>query len=591
MNLKEICVRPVYPSEESLYQELMQKHHYLGALRKIGETIWYIGTLQEHWVALVSFSAPAWKCGARDQWIGWNARYQFDRLKLLTNNSRFLILPQWHVPNLASRVLSLCQRRLPGDWQKTFGHPLLLLETFVDPRFFQGTVYKAANWIYVGNTKGYQRIRNGYTAKAQSPKMVFVKPLQADAQMLLSRAIVQPDYRTGGSKMMLTAEQTRSLPWIFLGIPDPRRSHGIRHRLPTVLSIAAGATLCGMTGYRAIAGWAKALSQKARQRFGCRFENGRYVVPSEYVIRDVLVRVDPAAVDRALQNWNNTYAEDDDTLAIDGKTMCNAIDDQGNQAHIMSAVGHQTKSCYTQKKVGDIPTDDGEEMKRTNEIKVAAPLLDAIAIQGKEISADALLTQRDFAEYLVKERGAHYHFTVKGNQAGLYKDIELYFQDRQDPDYVEPSSLEHGRITTRRIWTTTELNEYLDFPYVKQAFVVERCSIDKKTGKESCDLAYGITSRPPEQADAKQILSVNRGHWSIESCHYIIDWNFDEDRSRIRTGHGPENVTRLRRFAVSIIKSKKVESVAQRMRDLNKNIRAVFDYLKMTKNSCQKTAA
>lgn len=223
---------------------------------------------------------------------------------------------------------------------------------------------------------------------------------------------------------------------------------------------------------------------------------------------------------------------------------------------------------------------------------MAAPLLDTIAIYGKEISADALLTQRDFAEYLVKERGAHYHLTVKGNQSGLYKDIELYFQDRQDPDYVEPRSLEHGRITTRRIWTTTELNEYLDFPYVKQAFIVERNTIDKKSGKETRDLAYGITSRPPEQADAKRILSVNRGHWSIEnSCHYIIDWNYDEDRSRIRTGHGPENITRFRRFAVSLVKSKKVESVAQKMRDLNRNTRAVFDYLKMTKKSCQKAAA
>jgi len=229
-------------------------------------------------------------------------------------------------------------------------------------------------------------------------------------------------------------------------------------------------------------------------------------------------------------------------------------------------------------------------MKRTNEIKMAAPLLDTIAIYGKEISADALLTQRDFAEYLVKERGAHYHFTVKGNQSGLYKDIELYFQDRQEPDYIEPRSLEHGRITIRRIWTTTELNEYLDFPYVKQTFLVERKTIDKKTGKETRDLAYGITSRPPEQADAKHILVVNRGHWSIESCHYIIDWNYDEDRSRIRTGYGPENMTRLRRFAVSLLKSKKVKSVAQKMRDLNKNTRAVFDYFKMTKNSCQEVA-
>ena len=80
---------------------------------------------------------------------------------------------------------------------------------------------------------------------------------------------------------------------------------------------------------------------------------------------------------------------------------------------------------------------------------------------------------------------------------------------------------------------------------------------------------------------------MNRGHWSIEdSCHYILDWNYDEDRCRIRTGHGPENITRLRRFAIGIIKSKGVYSVAQKMRELTRNVRLVFDYLRMTKNTC-----
>lgn len=100
-------------------------------------------------------------------------------------------------------------------------------------------------------------------------------------------------------------------------------------------------------------------------------------------------------------------------------------------------------------------------------------------------------------------------------------------------------------------------------------------------------LPYGITSRTPKEADAKRLLTINRGHWSIEnSCHYIIDWNFDEDRSRIRTGYGPENVARLRRFAVGVIKSRGVRSVAQKMRELTQNVRLVFDYLRMTKNSC-----
>ena len=146
---------------------------------------------------------------------------------------------------------------------------------------------------------------------------------------------------------------------------------------------------------------------------------------------------------------------------------------------------------------------------------------------------------------------------------------------------------DHGRIETRNIWTTTALNGYLNFPHVAQAFAIERLTIDKKTAKPSRDIAYGITSRPPPQADARRLLEINRGHWSIEnSCHYILDWNYDEDRCRIRTGYGPENVTRLRRFAISVIKSKGVQSVAQKMRQLNKNTRLVFDYLRMTTNSC-----
>jgi len=216
---------------------------------------------------------------------------------------------------------------------------------------------------------------------------------------------------------------------------------------------------------------------------------------------------------------------------------------------------------------------------------MAIPLLEAIDIEGKTITADALLTQRRLADYLVADRRAHYHFTVKGNQPSLRADLMLYFQQRNEPDAVSVDS-GHGRIETRKIWTSTELNHYLDFPHVGQAFVIERESIDKKTGKVSKETAYGITSCPPEHASAAQVLNTNRNHWCIEnSCHYIIDWNFDEDRSRIRTGYGPENMSRLRRFAVGLIKSKGVDNVAQKMRQLSMDVRSILDYLRMTKNS------
>jgi predicted transposase YbfD/YdcC len=218
---------------------------------------------------------------------------------------------------------------------------------------------------------------------------------------------------------------------------------------------------------------------------------------------------------------------------------------------------------------------------------MAIPMLDTVDIEGKDVTADALLTQRKIAEYLVTERHAHYHFTVKGNQRSLLEDVAFWFQDRKQPDFIQYTPPDHGRIEIRKIWTTFELNDYLDFPHVGQAFVIERQFINKKSGKSSCEIAYGITSRKVDEASPERILNVNRGHWAIEnSCHYIIDWNYDEDRSRIRTGYGPENITRLRRFAIGIIKSKNVRSVAQKMRELTRNVRLVFDYLRMTSNAC-----
>jgi predicted transposase YbfD/YdcC len=238
------------------------------------------------------------------------------------------------------------------------------------------------------------------------------------------------------------------------------------------------------------------------------------------------------------------------------------------------------------KKVGALPVADTQQLKQTNEIKTAIPLLETLQIQGKDITADALLTQRAIAHYLVTQRNAHYHFTVKANQATLLGDIALFFQNPAKPDFTECSAGDHGRIEIRSIWTTSQLAHYLDFPHVKQAFMIKRESTNKKTGKHSCEIVFGITSRDSTQADAQQLLAINRGHWVIEnSCHYILDWIYDEDRSRIRTGYGPENITRLRRFAIGVIKSKGVTNVAQKMRQLTRNVRLVFDYLRMTENS------
>jgi predicted transposase YbfD/YdcC len=217
---------------------------------------------------------------------------------------------------------------------------------------------------------------------------------------------------------------------------------------------------------------------------------------------------------------------------------------------------------------------------------MAIPLLEGCALAGKDVTGDALLTQRALATYIV-ERQAHYFFTVKGNQPGLQREIALLFEPRGPADFVEVTPANHGRIETRRIWCSTALNTYLDFPHVGQVFLIERESIKKHTGERSCEIALGITSRMPQQASPQRVLAVNRGHWVIESVHHIIDWNYDEDRSRIRTGFGAENITRLRRFAVGILTSfqKPTHTIAEMMRRLCFRTRLVFDYLRMTNNS------
>jgi len=200
------------------------------------------------------------------------------------------------------------------------------------------------------------------------------------------------------------------------------------------------------------------------------------------------------------------------------------------------------------------------------------------------VTGDALLTQRKLGSHLVEDRKAHYHFTAKGNQKSLLEDISVYFEHRGRPDFAEPFTLAHGRIESRRIWTTTALNNHINFPYVGQTFVIERHVTQKKTGKVTTELAFGLTSQTPEQASPEKVLETNRKHWVIEnSCHYIIDHVYDEDRSQIRTGHGPENMSRLRRFAVGLLKSRGVKNISKKIRQMASRTRMVFDYLRMTK--------
>lgn len=166
--------------------------------------------------------------------------------------------------------------------------------------------------------------------------------------------------------------------------------------------------------------------------------------------------------------------------------------------------------------------------------------------------------------------------------------VRLQFARRGRAHYTQTSAEEHGRIETRRIWCTSRLNDDLDFPYVGQVFLIEREVIVRKSGDQRCEVALGVTSRMPGQAAPADLLRINRGHWSIEnSCHHVLDMTWDEDRCLIRTGHGPENTSRLRRFAISVLNlhAKPGDSIASMTRRLAAKTRLVFDYLLMTTNS------
>ncbi len=145
------------------------------------------------------------------------------------------------------------------------------------------------------------------------------------------------------------------------------------------------------------------------------------------------------------------------------------------------------------------------------------------------------------------------------------------------PDFVEPECKpDHGRKEKRSIWVSSELNGYADFPGTGQVFALHRETLDVKTGKKSKETAYCITSLTEDRATPERLLALNRGHWGIEANHHILDMTFDEDRSRIRTGHGPANATLLRRFAIGLIKMSS-DNVAETTRRLARKPGRVLD--------------
>jgi len=183
-DLLPLCIEEIskkkHAGKQAEFSRLLERYHYLSHRGTVGENMQYLVSERAgNVLACVLFGAAAWQCRARDQEIGWDGATRARGLPYVTNNTRFLILPWVRVPHLASHILGRITRRLSADWQAKYGHPIHLLETFVDTSRFAGTCYRAANWRMVGMTTGRTR-QNKTMIPQAAPKAVWLYPLRTD---------------------------------------------------------------------------------------------------------------------------------------------------------------------------------------------------------------------------------------------------------------------------------------------------------------------------------------------------------------------------------------------------------------------------
>jgi len=423
--LRSVVVRPCRREELERLRSLLRCHHYLGFRGVVGESLAHVAEIGGEWLAVLLWAAAALKCSARDSWIGWHPSVAWRRLQLVVNNVRFLILPGVAVPNLASRVLGSSVRRLSSDWERAWGHPVLLAETFVDPSRFSGVCYRAAGWLELGRTRGFARRCGGWSHHGH-PKTVFVREIYPGAREALRDASLSPQLDQGVAPMKVRHHEIPSLMQVLRTVADPRSRRGIRHGKSSLLAISVVAVLSGARSLEAIAQWARQCTQGELSRLGCRRRprTGRFEPPSEPTLRRFLQRVDADSVDRAVGQWlAKLRLKDEDAVAIDGKTVRGARRKDETKVHLLSAVLQSSGITIAQVEVDS----------KSNEIPAAYPLLKPLPLEGKLVTADALHTQRDLASFLVEAKHADYCFTVKDNQPTLKADIDALFDDISIP--------------------------------------------------------------------------------------------------------------------------------------------------------------
>lgn len=371
-------------------------------------------------VALLVWGPACYALKDRDLWISWSANQRLERLKLIVQNRRFLVLnPKGQLPNLASQAMGAALRVLRAQWIQHFGYGPLLAESFTDPEAYAGTCYKASNWEPVGYSAGYSRHRADFYIPNERPKRLWLRPLVSEAGALLRRAEIPADCRLGLSPspsgtLPVNAEQLDSLVEVFRRAPDPRESN-TRYRIGPVLTLIAIALLAGRREIAEIVRFATQLTQPQRRRLGLPRKKGTrafYQVPGYGVFYQVLTRMEPEAFATRLNGWLQSRSGTlPQALALDGKMIRNHIGLLTLAQHEDGAP--QAVALYDQK----------EGTPRSEQTAALALLEKLPALDGKIITADPLHNQRQHARIIV-EKGGDYLLQIKGNQPNLLKQAQ-----------------------------------------------------------------------------------------------------------------------------------------------------------------------
>jgi len=417
-----VSVRPIRPDEHERFMRKLERYHYLGDIQPVGERILYVAVSSNGgWRALLVFCAAANHLRYRDRWIGWTNEQRRRRLALIANNARFLILPDYNVPNMATRVMKLALARIADDWQEQYGHPLAAVESFVNPALFQGTLYKAGGWVELGLTQGCGRVGRDYYTRHNKPKRLFVKELCRNACRGLQAEQLKPAWAGVEKKVSprctQKAKEIRSLVEHFKKVSD-FRSRIQSYPIWSLSTIIALAYLCGAPqGPKDLAKFARQMSRGQRRAVGIRRNQKREIpAPSQSSFQRVLKAINAKEVEAAILAFQEQVrgpAPKGEMVAIDGKA---AKRSQGEM--LLNAV--TVPSLYY---LGSEPVP----VDKTNEIPVAQAMFERLDLVGRLVGLDALHTQRETACRIVQEAGADYILTVKGNQKGLRRTLQKRF--------------------------------------------------------------------------------------------------------------------------------------------------------------------